>query len=81
MFGGPPVGRLKMAQRLSTASSWAWQLSGVRSAHTAMVSALRKWMILSVVLNVGTARVGCWKMTVSDTMSADVDDLMTVKHL
>ena len=23
MLGGPPVGRLKMAQRLSTASSWA----------------------------------------------------------
>ena len=23
MFGGPPVGRLKMARRLSTASSWA----------------------------------------------------------
>ena len=59
MFGGPPVGRLKMARRLSTASSWAWQLPGVRSARTAMVSALRQWMILSVVLNVGTARVGC----------------------
>ena len=23
MFGGPPVGKLKMARRLSTASSWA----------------------------------------------------------
>ena len=47
----------------------------------AMVSALRQWMILSVVLNVGTARVGCWKTTVSNTMIADVDVLMTVKHL
>ena len=47
----------------------------------AMVSALRQWMILSVVLNVGTARVRCWKTTVSDMMIADVDVLMTVKHL
>ena len=46
-----------------------------------MVSALRQWMILPVVINVGTARVGCWKTTVSDTMIADVDVLMTVKHL
>jgi hypothetical protein len=38
-------------------------------------------MILSVVLNVGTARVGCWKTEVSNTMIADVDVLMTVKHL
>ena len=47
----------------------------------AMVSALRQWMILSVVLNVGSAMVGCWKTTVSGTMDTDVNDLMTVKHL
>ena len=81
MFGGPPVGRLKISRRLSSASSWSWQLSSVRSARTTMVSALRQWMILSVVLNVGTASVGCWKMTVSNTMIADVDVLMTKKHL
>jgi len=81
MFGGPPVGKLKMARRLSTARSWEWQLSGDRSARMVMVSALRQLMILSVVLNVGTARFGCWKTTVSNTMIADVDVLMTVKHL
>ena len=81
MFGEPPVGKLKMARRLSTSSSSAWQLSGVWSDRMAMVSALRQWMILSVVLNVSTARVGCWKKTVSDMMTADVDVLMTVKHL
>ena len=47
----------------------------------AMVRAQRQWMILSVVVNVGTDRVGCWKITVSNTMTADVDVLMTVKHL
>ena len=47
----------------------------------ATVSAQRQWMILSVVVNVGTDRVGCWKMTVSDTMTADFDVLMIVKHL
>ena len=46
-----------------------------------MVRARRQWMILSSVLNVGTAKVGCWKVTVSDTMVAAVDVLMTVKHL
>ena len=39
-FGG--VGVLKMALRLSTARSWAWQLSGVRSAWIATVSAQRQ---------------------------------------
>ena len=29
MFGGPPDGKLKIARRLSTARSWAWQLSDV----------------------------------------------------
>ena len=38
-------------------------------------------MILSSVLNVGTDKVGCWKVTVSNTMMAAVDVLMTVKHL
>ena len=47
----------------------------------AIVSAQRQWMTLSVVVNVGTDRVGCWKMTVSNTMTADVDVLTTVKHL
>ena len=51
------------------------------SARTAMVMALRQWMILSSVVSVGTDRVGCWEMTVSDTMTADVDVLVTVKHL
>ena len=58
MVGGPPEGMLSMARRLSTASSWAWQLSGDLSALTAMVRARRQWMILLVVLNVGTDRVG-----------------------
>jgi hypothetical protein len=76
-LGGPPSGMLKMARRLSTASSWAWQLSCDLSALIAMVRARRQWMILSSVLNVGTANVGCWKVTVSETMSAAVAVLMT----
>jgi hypothetical protein len=36
------VGVLKIARRLSTARSWAWQLSCVRSAHMATVKALRQ---------------------------------------
>ena len=51
--------KLKIARRLSMASSWAWQLSGVLSARTATVRARRQWMILSVVVSVGTERVGC----------------------
>ena len=74
-------GVLNIAQRLLTARSWAWQLSCVRSASMATVRALRQWIILSVVVNVSTDRVGCWKMTVSDKMTADVDVLMTVEHL
>jgi hypothetical protein len=46
-----------------------------------MVKALRQWMTLSSVVSVVTDRVRCWKMTVSDTMTADVDVLVTVKHL
>ena len=46
-----------------------------------MVRAWRQWMILSVVLSVGTDKVRCWKVTVSDTMRAAVDVLMTKKHL
>ena len=42
MFGGPPDGKLKIARRLSTVRSWAWQLSGVRSARMAIVSAQRQ---------------------------------------
>ena len=80
-LGGPPSGMLKMARRLSTASSWAWQLSCDLSALIAMVRARRQWMILSSVLNVGTDKVGCWNVTVSDTMRAAVDVLMTEKHL
>ncbi len=72
------VGVLKMARRLSTAKSWAWQLSFERSARMATVRARRQWMILSVVVSVGTDNVGCWKTTVSDTMTADVDVLMTL---
>ena len=51
--------KLKIARRLSIASNWAWQLSGVLSARTATVRARRQWMILSVVVSVGTERVGC----------------------
>jgi len=51
--------QLKIARRLSTARSCALQLSGVLSALTAMVSARRQWMILSVVVSVGTDSVGC----------------------
>lgn len=42
--GGSAAGwlRLKIARRLSMASSWAWQLSGVLSARTAMVRARRQ---------------------------------------
>jgi hypothetical protein len=76
-LGGPPSGMLKMARRLSTASSWAWQLSCDLSDLMAMVRARRQWMILSSVLNVGTDNVGCWKVTVSETMSAAVAVLMT----
>ena len=47
----------------------------------ATVRALRQWIILSMVVSVGTDSVGCWKMTVSDTMTAAVDVLLTVKHL
>ena len=46
----------------------------------ATVRALRQWIILSVVVNVGTDRVWCWKMTVPEIMAADVDVLMTEKH-
>ena len=81
MFGGPPVGKLKIAQRLLTARSWAWQLYGVRSPRMATVRSLRQSMILSMVVNVGTDRGGCWKMTVSETMTADVDVLIIVKHM
>ena len=38
-------------------------------------------MILSSVLSVGTDKVGCWNVMVSDMMSAAVDVLMTEKHL
>ena len=61
---------LKIARRLSTARSCALQLSGVLSALTAMVSARRQWMILSVVVSVGTDSVGCWKTTVSEIILA-----------
>jgi len=70
----------KIARRLSTARSCALQLSGVLSALTAMVSARRQWMILSVVESVGTDSVGCWKMTVSEMMTADVEVLRILWH-
>ena len=69
---------LKMARRLSTARSCSWQLSGVRSARMATVSARRQWMTLSVVESVGTDMVLCWKVTVSDTTTAEVDALTTL---
>ena len=72
--------KLKIARRLSTARSCALQLSGVRSALTAMVSAQRQWMILSVVESVGTDSVGCWKTTVSEMMTADVEVLRILWH-
>ena len=56
--------KLKISLRLSTARSCALQLSGVLSALTAMVSARRQWMILSVVVSVGTDSVGCWNISV-----------------
>jgi hypothetical protein len=71
-------GGLKMARRLSTAKSCAWQLSGVRSARMATVSARRQWMTRSVVVSVGIDSVGCWKVTVSVTTTAEVDVLITV---
>ena len=43
--------------------------------------ALRQWIILSVVVNVGTDRVGCCQMAVSDTATAAVDVLIPVYHL
>ncbi len=79
LLGGVSV--LKMARRLSTARSWAWQLFFERSARMATVRAQRQWMILSVVVSVGTDSVGCWKTTVSDTITADVDVLMILWHL
>ena len=42
MFGGPPDGKLKIARRIVTARSWAWKLSGVRSARMATLRALRQ---------------------------------------
>jgi hypothetical protein len=85
-LGGSACGILlgalsKMALRLSTARSCALQLSCVLSALTAMVSARRQWMILSVVVSVGTDRVGCWKTTVSEMITAEVAILMTLWHL
>jgi len=71
---------LKIARRLSTARSCALQLSGVLSALTAMVSAQRQWMILLVVVSVGTDSVGCWKTTVSEMMTADVKVLRILWH-
>ena len=53
------VGVLKIVHRLSTARSWAWQLSSIQSARMAIVRALRQWIILSVVVSLGTDRVGC----------------------
>jgi len=70
----------KIAWRLSTARSCALQLSGVLSALTAMVSARRQWMILSVVESVGTDSVGCWKTTVSEMTTADVEVLRILWH-
>lgn len=78
---GLGFGLLKIALRLSTARSCALQLSFVLSALTAMVSARRQWMILSVVVRVGTDRVGCWKTTVSEMMTAEVAILMILWHL
>ncbi len=75
------VGVLKMARRLSTTRSWAWQLFFEQSARMATVRARRQWMILSVVVSVGTDSVGCWKTTVSDTITADVDVLIILWHL
>ena len=75
---GRARGGLKMARRLSTARSCAWQLSGVRSARMATVSARRQWMTRSVVVSVGIDSVGCWKVTVSVTTTAEVDVLTTV---
>ena len=75
---GRARGGLKMARRLSTAKSCAWQLSGVRSAWMATVSAQRQWMTRSVVVSVGIDSVGCWKVTVSVTTTAEVDVLTTV---
>jgi len=72
--------KLKNARRLSTARSCALQLSGVLSALTAMVSARRQWMILSVVESVGTDSVGCWKTTVSEMTTADVEVLRILWH-
>ena len=69
---------MKIALRLLTARSCALQLLGVRSAWTAIVSARRQCMILSVVESVGTDSVGCWKTTVLETMTADVEVLMTL---
>ena len=51
--GGVLNFKSKIARRLSTARSCALQLSGVLSALTALVSARRQWMILSVVVSVG----------------------------
>ena len=72
--------KLKIARRLSTARSCALQLSGVLSALTAIVSARRQWMILSVVESVGTDSVGCWKTTVSKMTTADVEVLRILWH-
>jgi large subunit ribosomal protein L2 len=56
------------------------EMRKVLSACMATVRALRQWMILSKVVSVGTDSVGFWKMTVSNTMTAAVDILMTMNY-
>ena len=56
---GSAAGPLKIARRLSMARNWAWWLSGIQSACTALVRAWFQWMILSVVVSIIIERVRC----------------------
>ena len=60
------------------ANNWAWQLSCVQSALMEIVRACKQWMIWSSVVNLGRSKVGCWKMTVSETTAACIECLMTM---
>jgi len=69
---------VKMARRLSMASSCACVLSGERSAQMAVVRAQRQWMMRSLGDNIGHAIVGCWNTIVLVTTTCWVEFLMTL---
>ena len=69
---------VKMARRLSIASSCACVLSGEWSDLMALVRARRQWMMRSSGDSSGQANVGWWNTTVSQTTVCCVAVLMTL---